>query len=78
MEPKKEMIKTNSRLPKFQTDWKIDKLISELAKHGVDICLRVDRTAPNEVSVHISTTTNSQNCQLMGYLLYDLYGIKGE
>jgi len=71
---KKDLV-VYKRFNQFQTKWSIDKLLSELEKHGIDVCLRVTQTGGNEINISIKTINKGKFKNKITELLYTLYGI---
>lgn len=65
-----------NRLKSIQTEWSFDKLISELRKSGIDVCVRCSRTANNEVTITIKTNTYRKSIIRLRELLIELYNIE--
>ena len=69
----KELTPKNNK--HLQTDWKIDGFIKELLDMGVDISLRVDHTATNEISFTITHRKCVRDSAIVRKCLYSAFGV---
>ncbi len=64
-----------NRMTQFQTSWSLDMLIKQLRSQGIDLSLRVRRTASNEINIQLLTSNTKRVQSKIDDILYRLYGV---
>lgn len=69
----------NSMIPKgsrhLQIDWKIDAFLKELLDVGVDVSIRMERSATNELSIIVTHRKSARDGIIFQKCLYSAFGL---